>query len=432
MNLIAKSNLLPGMLLLCSLTLVMLLSSSCSQEKAAHEHDEYTCPMHPTVVSDRPGTCPVCGMDLVRKVRPGEEIEITGELATMLKSPNEVVIASIKTVKGQFMKAPVSIRAEGVVTYDTRNIHDIPARISGRLEKVYIKYRFQKISKGQKVAEIYSPALVTAQRELLFLLEHDADNDALIAGAKERLVLLGTSEAQINELVKTGQVKSTFTLYSPHEGYITTEDQGTSVTSTATSQPGTGMGGGMGNSNASSYRAGNSTEYELPRAGSYVSTGQSLFTVVNPAALRIEINLSSTNTALVKVGQPVSLTLQNHSKLLGNVDFVQPFFDEGEEQAVVRIYTAQTRKLLVGQLVKAEIEGAATEALWVPAAAILTLGQQHIVFVKEKGVFKPREVTVGVTAKDMVSVVKGISSAEEIAANAYYLIDSESFIKTKR
>src|SRR5687768_13897314 len=75
---------------------VFALAAACSNKEEAHEHDTYTCPMHPTVISDRPGSCPVCGMDLVRKARAGEEIKITEDLAKLLKSPNETVVASIR------------------------------------------------------------------------------------------------------------------------------------------------------------------------------------------------------------------------------------------------------------------------------------------------------------------------------------------------
>ena len=142
----------------------ILMLIACTNPDTAHEHDTYTCPMHPTVISDRPGTCPVCGMDLVRKYRPGEEVEITEDLSRLIKSPNETVVSSIRSVRGKYKSIPVVVPAQGVVTYDTRNIFTISARVSGRLENVYLKYTFQKINKGDKVAEIYSPELIAAQR----------------------------------------------------------------------------------------------------------------------------------------------------------------------------------------------------------------------------------------------------------------------------
>src|SRR5688572_33324230 len=106
---------------LWTIMLIILLATSCSSDKHAEHADTYTCPMHPTVVSDRPSTCPVCGMDLVRKARSGEEVEITEDLAKLIQSPNETVIASIKTIKAEYKSVPSSVEAQGVVTYDTRN-----------------------------------------------------------------------------------------------------------------------------------------------------------------------------------------------------------------------------------------------------------------------------------------------------------------------
>src|SRR5688572_9402404 len=128
------------------LIVVLAFAVSCNKGDEHAEHaDTYTCPMHPTVISDKPGTCPVCGMDLVRKARAGEEVEITEDLSKLIKSPNETVIASIKTIKGEYKSMTVSTEAQGVVTYDTRNIYTIPARIGGRLEKVLLKYAFQQV-----------------------------------------------------------------------------------------------------------------------------------------------------------------------------------------------------------------------------------------------------------------------------------------------
>src|SRR5688500_15496931 len=155
------------------IVLLVTLTSCGHNGDHAENADTYTCPMHPTVVSDRPGSCPVCGMDLVRKARAGEAVEITEDLSKLIKSPNEIVVASIKTIKGEYKSVPVTVQAQGVVTYDTRKIFTIPARVGGRIEKIYLKHAFQQVAKGQKIAEVYSPELIKAQRELLFLLEND-------------------------------------------------------------------------------------------------------------------------------------------------------------------------------------------------------------------------------------------------------------------
>ena len=227
---------------------LFLILASCADKGASHEHDTYTCPMHPTVISDKPGTCPVCGMDLVRKARPGEEVKITEDLARLIKSPNETIVASIRTIKGEFKSMPVSLEVQGIVTYDTRYIYTIPARIGGRLEKVFLKYAFQKVRKGQKVAEIYSPELLTAQRELLYLIENDPANLEIIESAKSKLYLLGATKSQVDEMIQSKEAVVTFSIYSPYDGYVIREDQQAPAITTVSAGSSAGMGGGMGTS----------------------------------------------------------------------------------------------------------------------------------------------------------------------------------------
>jgi len=418
--------------------LLVAVATSCNKGKEEAAHETYTCPMHPTVISDQPGTCPVCGMDLVRKARPGEEVEITEDLAKLIKSPNESVVASIRTIKGEYKSLPVSTEALGVVTYDTRNIYTIPTRMGGRLEKVYLKYAFQQVSKGQKVAEIYSPELLTAQRELLFLLENDAENQALIQGATERLKLLGATQAQINDLVKSKDPKNTFAIYSPYDGYIISERQQAPVAPSPAATPSTGggMNDGMGASSGVSAppMSGQpaNTGDGLIREGSYVASGQTLFTVVNPSALRIELNIAATLTGTVRKGGKVMLDFGDQHNDAGTIDFVQPFFNKGQDFLTVRVYTQHTDRLHIGHLVKAVIEGQAVEALWVPREAVVHLGVEDVVFVKEKNVFRAKKVVTGVRTGGYVEIREGLSSAHDIAGNAQYLVDSESFIKTDK
>ena len=416
----------------------MLMLSACTNKDTAHEeHDTYTCPMHPTVISDRPGSCPVCGMDLVRKARAGEEVKITEDLAKLLKSPNETVVASIRTIKGQYKSLPVSVTAQGVVTYDTRKIFTIPARVGGRLERIYLEYEFQPVSKGQKVAEIYSPELINAQRELVFLLENDPENAALIDAARRKLELLGMSAGQINDLAQKKEARNTISIYSSHSGYLITSQEVPSASAAmpSTRASGGGMNDGMGASASSGSMARqqpqqSSTPAEsLVREGDYVSAGQTLFTVINANALRIELSLPGNYTGAVREGSKVQLDPGNNEPEVATVDFIQPFFSEGQEFMKIRVYTDKTEGLHIGHLIDATIHLESTESLWVPNETVLDLGTKKIVFLKDRGVLKPKEVTTGITAEGQVEIKKGLASSDEIAENAHYLVDSESFVK---
>jgi Cu(I)/Ag(I) efflux system membrane fusion protein len=426
-------------LVIAALFALLVLGACNNGKEQAENADTYTCPMHPTVISDRPGSCPVCGMDLVRKARAGEEVKITEELARLIKSPNESFVATVKTIKGEFKSMPVSVKAQGVVTYDTRNVYSIPARVGGRLEKVFLKYTFQRVNKGQKVAEIYSPELLTAQRELLYLLENDPGNTDIIESAKNKLYLLGATQNQVADMIKRKDVAYTFSIHSPYDGYVIREDQlaPAVATTSSSSSSSSSMGGGMDGSSSSSASSAaaptamNTSSTELIREGNYVTTGQTLFKVVNTTALRVELDLPVAQAGRVNLQDEVDLDLGGQKIVKGKVDFVQPFFTEGEEFVKVRLYVKNGGDLRIGQLVRATIQLKPIEALWVPREAVLDLGLDKIVFVKERDVFKPKTIKVGVQTDGWVEISQGLSSSDVIASNAQYLVDSESFIKTK-
>ncbi|MBS1681480.1 MAG: efflux RND transporter periplasmic adaptor subunit [Bacteroidetes bacterium] len=413
--------------------LIVFLSISCSVDKHSSA-DTYTCPMHPTVISDRPGTCPVCGMNLVRKAQKAEEVKITKDLTSLIKSPNEVVITSIKTVKGVYKSQKAAVQAQGVVTYDTRYVYDIPARIGGRLEKVYLKYALQPVHKGQKVADIYSPELLTAQRELLYLVQNDKSNEELIHSAKSKLFLLGASEKQVEEIIARKEAVYTFSIFSQYDGYVINENKNVSTSSSTTaaaSSPENMGGSSMGAANTTTATPVNPpSDTELIREGSYVATGQVLFKVVNTSAIRVELNVALSQASTVKAGDKILLDMGNGKMETAEVDFVQPFFSQGEEFIKIRVYVHHAQGLRIGQLVSGNIQFQTKETMWLPKETILDLGVDKIVFVKSSTLFKPVKISTGIRANGFVEIVQGISSTDEVAANAQYLVDSESFIKS--
>lgn len=413
---------------------ISVLLAACSTDKHAEHADTYTCPMHPTVVSDRPSTCPVCGMDLVRKARAGEEVKITEDLARLIKSPNEVVTATIKTIKGEYKSMTVAFEATGIVTYDTRQVFTIPSRIGGRLEKVYLKYAYQSVQKGQKVADIYSPELLTAQRELLYLIENDAANQSLIEAAKNKLYLLGASEAQVADIVRTKEPVYTFSMYSAQNGYVVTDTEPAPVAPVTASSASSGMdamgSGGQSSQTAVVSNNMNGSSSQLKRAGNYVSAGETLFKVVNTAALWVELNIPISKSGTVKQHDKVTLDFGDGNTRQAQVDFVQPFFSDGEEFLKIRVYVTG-EGLRIGQLVRATFDLTTTETLWLPKQAVLDLGLDKIVFVKERETFLPKKVTVGIRTDGWVEIKQGLLSADDVAENAQYLVDSESFIKSK-
>lgn len=431
---------------ICNLQSVILLFMlvtfiSCEQNRHAedeHSHEvgtEYTCPMHPQIVQDEPGSCPICGMDLVKTTGGnGEETAISDDLEFLLQPSNATIISSIGTVKPVKEDVNVTTSANGIITYDTRSAYSIPVRFGGRIEELFVRYNFQPVNKGQKLLEIYSPELLTVQRELLFLLESDPENTALISSAKQKLRLLGVSDSQIRQLVESRQEQNSFAVYSPYDGYVvesqTNAPQMAVPPSNSASRNGGGMGGMGGGRGAAVNTPTQPVSQELGiREGMYVNAGQTLFKVINTSTLRAEFDLYVTDASRINVGDSMTITWRDQ-ELETEVDFIQPFFSQGENFMKVRVYLdGEENSLKVGQLVKANFKSTVEDALWIPAPAVLDLGTQQVVFVEENGVFKPQEVTVGRISGDMIELVDGLSPNEDIAHNAQFMVGSESFIK---
>lgn len=393
-----------GFVVFCILPIAYCLLASCSQNKKEARADTYTCPMHPTVTQDKPGTCPVCGMDLVLKRKIGDEAKITTELNYLLKPVNAIVISSIKTVTPVRKSVEVKTEANGIITYDTRRLLAISSRFSGRIDKLLVKYSFQQVHKGQKIAEIYSPDLLTTQRDLVYLLKTDKENSQLIEGAKEKLKLLGISKDEINQLIADGKESSSVGVYSPADGYVI-------------------------NSNETS---GSRKELDV-REGMYVTAGQVFFKVANVDNVWAEFDLFSKDVATIKVNDRVQIKMEGTgTELDAKINFMQPFYKEEQWFTKVRVQVPNHHgQYRIGQLVSASFAKMSPESWWIPQLSHLNLGLRKIVFVKNEGMFQPKEISTGSQADQWIEVLKGINQRDSLAYNAQFMMDSESFIKIK-
>nr|WP_148289625.1 efflux RND transporter periplasmic adaptor subunit [Fibrella aestuarina] len=415
------------------------------------EAETYTCPMHPQIVQKEPGTCPICGMDLVKKAALGgmaDSLQADAQLSALLKPTNSVVVANMATVQPEARREAVETQANGIVTYDTRRLYTIPARFGGRVERLYVRYNFQPIRKGQKLLELYSPDLVTAQSELVYLLEADTQNAPLIAAAKQKLRLLGLTDSQLTDLVRTRKPNYSLAVYSPYDGYVVSQNTTVPVPAPPTGMvsaggSAAGMSGGMaggtdevtfGTGSAASPTPGGSggaaASGTLLREGQYVQTGETLFRVVNPNRLWAEFRLYSVDAAGVRPGTPLTISFDGTglAKQSARVSFVVPFIENGSQFVTIRAYLPRQQGIRVGQLTRATVRRPAVDGLWVPATAILDLGNQQVAFVKEGGAFRPVTVSVAGRSRDQVAVRRGLQADQEVARNAQFLIDSESFV----
>lgn len=388
----------------------------------------YTCPMpEDSVFSDKPGNCPKCGMALVQVGGHGAgdsahvdhvpDPSAQVELESLIRPTNEYVISSIPVVTLEKRAEQIEIEALGNIMYDTREVGNISSRVAGRIEKLYVRYRYQRVARGQKILDLYSPELVTAQQDLLFLLKNDAGNSTMITAAKDKLLLLGMSNTQLQEVMRSGKPSMTVSVYSNYSGHIH-ESSGASMQR----EPGQMRDIAL------------ITEELSLKEGMYLQKGQSIFTVFDPGKVWAVLNIYGDNQGSVKLGNRVRVVPETapEKDFRASINFIEPFYRKDSKTLTARVYFDNSRlQIPVGSQVRATIFGDTKDALWLPKEAVLSLGMDHVVFLKADGGFRAHKVTTGITHDKHIQITGGIGTEDPVAANAQYLIDSESFIKVK-
>lgn len=402
----------------------LLIVTGCNNKKDTHsvhvaeqEQVLYTCSMHPQISSNKPGNCPICGMQLVKKISIGEK-SADVILTAMLKPTNEFVISSIPVTTIKKKEEQIEIEALGNIAYDTRQTGSISSTVEGRIEKLYVHYRFQKITKGQHILDIYSPELLTAQQNLLFLIKNDPDNTTLIQAAKDKLTLLGISNAQLQQVIKTGKPSLTIAVFSNYSGHIHEASNGVAMNTASAGMKDIAL----------------LTEELALKEGMYVKKGQSFFVVFNPAQAWALLNIYGDNQGLVKTGNTVRIVPETapEDDFRASINFIEPFYRKESKTLTARVYfNNSVLKIPIGSQVSATVFGNTKDAFWLPKEAVLSLGMDKVVFQKIARGFKAQKVNVGMLYKNHIQIISGLQGTDSVAVNGQYLMDSESFIKVK-
>lgn len=416
-----------------ALLLIFTVLSSCKnkhekhQQEISHEqHSDavYTCPMHPEIISDQPGNCPICKMKLV----------LVEEELIQAISTSKQVLSRQATVKLQSGINGEIIETQGYITTDPNRNKSVAARFSGRIEKLYVKFSNQYVKQGDKIMDIYSPDLRTFQEEHLFILKSNTEN-SLIEKSREKLRLLGITDNQITQLEKNGTVALTIPFYSPANGYVFFSEQlQQQNSSTKNNSAMNTMNMKQNTNNENSYAASASQI----REGIYVNEGQTLFSVNDLQKVWALISVTNQYVNQIQENQSVEIVSENNTSktLEGKVALIeQTFEDVNQRFARVRIVLPNSNNSLkINSLVTAQFALSDSRNLQVPSSAVYKTGLNAYVWVKTDttrsgtGIFQLRKVIAGTSTNGMITIKSGLSSNEEIAKEAGLMTDSETFL----
>jgi RND family efflux transporter MFP subunit len=453
--------------LFIALVALLLGAASCGRKSAAEKSDNvayYTCTMHPSVQSKDPGKCPICSMDLVpvmkketsegkasapgspqsttspesktaqageRKIKFYKSTMMAGEVSgkpakdsmgmDMVpvyedeksgaeSQPSEFVVPverqqqiGVRYAKVERKPLFHTIRAVGLTVPDKTRNWQFVSRVDGYVQRLHVTGPGELVEKNAPLLSIYSPDLLTSEREFVELLRmHDEakSKDAretpqrLIESAKRRLQLWNVTEEQIAELKKTRKPSDTLTLLSPFRGVV----QSVPV-----------------------------------EQGKNVKMGDLLVEVADLSLVWVWAEFYENELSMLKVDQKFAITAKSYpgEKFEGILSVINPFLDEAKRTAKVRIDIANPDfKLRPGMYVNAELEMNMGEALTIPVSAVMPTGTRSVVFVdKGEGKLEPRIVQLGTKYADIYEVKSGLQENERVVASANFLIDAESKVQ---
>ena len=401
---------------------IVLLSSGCGKgggpTAAAKRHH---CPMHPEVVKDGPGDCPICGMKLVPIEEEASKNAVAGAApgaadAAAAKGPEGLAPVTIDAQKQQLLglttvavkRAPfeTDIRTTGRVTYDERLVHHVHTRYEAWVEAIEADYTGKYVHQGDVLVRVYSPELYATQKEYLLAI-HAAKSVGqssipsvaqgghdLVEAARQRLLLWDISAADIAALEKRGEPSRTVPLYAPSSGYVTGR-----------------------------------TAFH----GMKVMPADTLFDIVDLSSVWVIADVYEYELPRLSLGQHAVMTLSYWPgrSWNGRVTYIYPAVDEKTRTVKVRVEFANPKDELKPEMyAQVTIHGKPREALVVPDDVVLDSGTRKVVFVAEgEGRLSPRDVTVGDHADGLYEVTAGLAVGETVARGASFLVDSESRLK---
>jgi len=352
--------------------------------------------MHPQVRLPEPGACPICGMDLI-PVPHDDESEVPGQLQDPhihTLSAEAAALADIRTVPVVSAETGHDLRLTGKIAVDERTLAAVTADVSGRIERLFVNFTGQPVRKGQKLAEIYSPELVTAQQELLEAAKLKSAYPALFDAAREKMRLWNISEDQIEAVESRGHVLAVFDIAAPTDGVVLTRNIA---------------------------------------LGDYASRGDVLFEIADLRTVWVLFDAYESDLAWIRTGQSAVFTAEAlpGREFRSIVRFIDPQIDARTRTAAVRGDVSNADGTLKpGMFVRAGIDASiagAEASLLVPRTAVLWTGPRSVVWIRlpgERPAFEMREITLGPRAGEYDTVVAGLFAGEEVVVHGVFALDA--------
>lgn len=386
-----------------SITILFALAGCKSKNENYAGHDTgtyYTCPMHPTVKSNSPGSCPVCNMSLIKvEGQNNEHAQQEGNFITIEKQQQQ--LAGIKTDTVKFQNIFSSSTILGTVAIDEEQVTTISSRVKGRLDKLYIKTSGEYIRKGNPVYAIYSEQLFADEKEFLVLSENKINSNAenkllndMLSASKNKLLLWGLSEKQIEELEKNKSASPQIVFYAQTEGYVTEI---------------------------------------LVKEGAYVEEGTLLIKLTALNQVWIDAQVYSNEIEKISGSNSFQVFSETYPDEIytGRLVFSNPSVENGRKVQLLRLKVDNSKnKLIPGMMVYVSPKQNSKPVLAVPKSAVLLEKMKTVWVLAHNNTFEQRMVETGAENKFWIEILSGLKEGETVVTEGAYLISSEFILKS--
>lgn len=361
-----------------------------------HEHELsetglWTCSMHPQVRESEPGSCPFCGMDLIPVGS-----EDNGDPAVLKMSGAAVELANIQTTVIGERDLSGSILLNGKIRADERRVNTQTTHFAGRIERLYKNFEGDRVRKGDKVASIYSPALVAAQEELIEAKKLETSNPVLLEAARKKLRYWKLSDRQIEQIESSKEPMRNFDLLADFEGVITKR---------------------------------------MVNSGDHLHEGEVLLEITDLSRVWVVFEVYEKDLESVRVGNAIEFTATASSQRFNTeISFISPEVDPQTRIVEVRADIQNGNGALKpDMLIRGQLNTSATRGLMVPKSAVLWTGKRSVVYTKTGTgqQFQANEVVLGARSGDYYLVKEGLNAGDEVVTNGAFTIDAEAQLQGK-
>ncbi|SMO64042.1 efflux RND transporter periplasmic adaptor subunit [Gracilimonas mengyeensis] len=361
----------------------------------------YTCSMHPQVRESEPGNCPICGMELIPADQAEDDDGSSQNPNAVKISQAAMALANIQTTAVREEIPEHTVQLPGKVAVNQNLVSNITAHFPGRVRELYVDYTGDYVRKGQKLASIYSPELITAQRELLETARFKEQNPRLYEAARRKLSLWEFPEETIRQIEQSGEVMEELDFFSPVSGYV--------------------------------------SEIRISRED-HISEGTVLYRVADLSKVWVEFEAYESEVSQLSKGDEVDFTVSSlpGEQFSGTIDFIEPFLNDASRTVNVRV-TAQNpdTQMKPGMFAEGEVisQSNQNQQLLVPRSAVLWTGERSVVFVdvSQNGnpAFEAREVVLGSRAGNDYVIKSGLEAGEQVVTNGTFKIDAAAQLSDK-